>query len=157
MMKAAMYQLPDIRYQAIRRTPEELLKHLNSFSLDLKMSVGIWYFAPGGGRFHDRYVPDMTLEERIDYAAGMAKFGIKGIEAHFPSEVNAGNLHLYQKLERETGIKLIACGPDSFRDAACEFGTLSNPDKKVREAAQKTIIGALGLVRDAGCNSMGLW
>ena len=61
-----MYQLKDIRYQATRRTQEELVKHLNDFSLDLKMSVGIWYFAPGGGRFRERYVPDMTLEERID-------------------------------------------------------------------------------------------
>jgi len=152
-----MYQLRDIRYQAIRRTPEEQLKHLNDFSLDLKMSVGIWYFAPGGGRFHERYVPDMTIEERIDYAAGMAKYGIRGIEGHYPSEVNEENIHLYKKLEQETGIKLISCGPDSFREPQHEFGTLSHPDKKVREAAQRKIIGALKMVRDSGAFSMGLW
>lgn len=152
-----MYQLKDIRYQATRRTEQELVKHLNDFSLDLKMSVGIWYFAPGGGRFRERYVPDMTLEERIDYAAGMARHGIRGIEAHYPSEVNEGNLHLYKKLEAQTGIKLIACGPDSFRDPDHEFGTLSNPYQKHREKAQKTIIGALKMVKEAGCNTMGLW
>src|SRR5579862_7024414 len=157
LQRGNMYQLKDIRYQATRRTPEELVKHLNDFSLDLKMSVGIWYFAPGGGRFRERYVPDMTLEERIDYAAGMAKYGIKGIEAHYPSEVNEGNLGMYKKLEQQSGIKLIACGPDSFRDPDHEFGTLSNPNKKHREKAQKTIIGALNLVKEAGCNTMGLW
>jgi hypothetical protein len=47
-----MYTLADLRYQAQRRTQEELLAHLKSFSLDIKLTVGIWYFAPGGGRFH---------------------------------------------------------------------------------------------------------
>jgi xylose isomerase len=152
-----MYQLPDIRYQATRRTPEELVTHLNTFSLDLKMAVGIWYFAPGGGRFHDRYVPDMTIPERIDYAYQMAPYGIKGIEAHYPTEVNEENLHLYKKLEKDTGIKLIGLGPNIFWEKLFEFGTLSNPDKKKREAAQKTLIGALKMVQESGAGVMGLW
>ena len=98
-----MYTLTDLRYKARRRTPAELLQQLKSFSLDLKLSVGIWHFAPGGGRFHDRYVPDMSIPDRLQLAAEMAKFGIRGIEAHYPSEVNLGNLHLYQKLEKEAG------------------------------------------------------
>ena len=46
--------LLDLRPQAKRRTPEELVKHLQEFELDLKFSAGVWFFAPGGGRFHDR-------------------------------------------------------------------------------------------------------
>jgi xylose isomerase len=152
-----MYTLRDLRYQAKRRTPEELLKQLESFSLELKISVGIWYFAPGGGRFRERYVPDLSIGERLELAAQMAKYGVKGIEAHYPSEVNEDNLNLYKKLEKESGIRLLAMGPDSFRHPDCEFGSLSNPDRKKREAVQKSIIGALKLVKQAGCTHMGLW
>jgi xylose isomerase len=152
-----MYTLADLRYQAQRRTQEELLAHLKSFSLDIKLSVGIWYFAPGGGRFHDRYVPDLRIPQRLELAAEMARYGVKGIEAHYPSEVNEENLHLYKKLEQEAGVKLVGLGPDSFREKDGEFGTLSNPDKQKRERAQRTIIGALKLVKEAGATHMGLW
>ena len=37
-----MDTLTDLRYQSIRRSPEELLAHLKGFSLDLKLAVGIW-------------------------------------------------------------------------------------------------------------------
>ena len=152
-----MYTLTDLRYQSKRRTPAELLRQLQSFSLDLKLAVGIWYFSPGGGRFHDRYVPDLSIPDRLQLAAEMAKLGIRGIEAHYPSEVNPGNLHLYQKLEKEAGVKLVGIGPDSFRSPDCEFGTLSNPDKRNREKAQQTVIEALKLVKEAGATHMGLW
>jgi len=115
------------------------------------------YFAPGGGRFHDRYVPEMAIPQRLELAAEMAKYGVKGIEAHYPSEVNEENLHLYKKLEKEAGIRLVGLGPNSFRGKEREFGTLSNPDKAKREKAQKTIIGALKLVKEAGATHMGLW
>ena len=152
-----MDTLTDLRYQSIRRSPEELLAHLKGFSLDLKLTVGIWYFAPGGGRFHDRYVPDLTIPQRLELAAEMARFGVKGIEAHYPSEVNEENLHLYKKLENEAGVRLVGLGPDSFRGREFEFGTLSNPDRKRREQAQKDLIGALKLVKEAGATHMGLW
>jgi xylose isomerase len=110
-----MYTLADLRYQAQRRTQEELLVHLKSFSLDIKLSVGIWYFAPSGGRFHDRYVADLSIPQRLELAAEMARYGVTGIEAHYPSEVNDKNLHLYKQLEKEAGVRLVGLGPDSFR------------------------------------------
>ena len=33
------------------------LTDLKGFSLDLKLSVGTWHFAPGGGGFHDCCAP----------------------------------------------------------------------------------------------------
>ena len=132
-----MYSLADLRYQSQHRTPEELLAHLKSFSLDMKLTVGIWYFAPGGSRFHDRYVPDMSIPQRLELAAEMARYGVKGIEAHYPSEVNEENLHLYKKLEKEAGIRLVGIGPDSFRGKDGEFGTLSNPDPAKRKRRRR--------------------
>jgi xylose isomerase len=152
-----MYTLTDLRYQAVRRSPAELLAQLESFSLELKLTVGIWYFAPGGGRFHDRYVPDLTIPERLELAAEMSRYGVKGIEAHYPSEVNEENLHLYKKLEKDAGIRLVGMGPNSFWERAFEFGSLSNPDPGKRKEAQKGVIGALKLVKEAGATHMGLW
>jgi hypothetical protein len=41
----------------------------------------------------------------------MARLGLKGVEAHYPTEINEENLHLYQQLEKETGIRLVGIGP----------------------------------------------
>ena len=78
------------------------MRHLQSFRLDLKLTVGVWYFAPGGGRFHDRYVPEMAMADRLELAAGWTKFGVRGIEAHFPTEINDELWPLYKELADET-------------------------------------------------------
>ncbi len=147
----------DLRYQATRRSPEELLRHLKSFELDLRVSVGVWYFSPGGGRFHDRYVPNIPLEQRLEMAAGWAKWGVRGIEGHYPLEANEGNLHLYKKLEEQTGIRLTNVGPFIFYDPAFEFGSLSNPIKASRQKAYDTLVANLKFDQKAGCDHCGIW
>jgi len=47
--------LLDLRPQAVRRTPEQMVEHLKSFNLDLKFSAGIWFFSPSDSRFHEKY------------------------------------------------------------------------------------------------------
>ena len=147
----------DLRYQKERRSPEELLKHLQSFQLDLKFSVGVWYFRPGGGRFRERYVPDTTIEEKLEIAADMKKFGVQGIEAHYPAEVNFDNLHLYKKLEEETGIRLVGVPLSHFYDKDFEFGALSNPDPGIRKKALEIAVNGLKLVKEAGANCAISW
>jgi len=144
-------------YQKTRRTREQLIKHLKSFHLDLKVSVGIWYFAPGGGRFHERYVPEQTIAERLEVAAEMAKFGVRAIEAHYPSEANEENVHLYKRLEKQTGIKLIMAGPFIFYSKDYEFGSLSNPIEKHRAKAQQTLVNCLRFARAHGLSHVGIW
>jgi hypothetical protein len=84
------YQLKDLQYQRAACDPQVMLENLRQ-DLKLHVSVGIWYFTPGGGRFHDRFVPEASIEQRIDMAAEMAKFGVTGIEAHFPDEARGGS------------------------------------------------------------------
>ena len=152
-----MYKLRDLRYQKKIRTQEKLLKHLKEFNLDLKISVGIWYFTPAGGRFHDRYVPEATIEERLEMAGELTKYGVSGLEAHYPAEVNEDNLYLYKRLEKETGIKLIGVAFSHFFDKSFEFGSLSNPYKKYREKAIEIAIGGLKLVKNAGAHQAISW
>jgi xylose isomerase len=150
------HQLQDLRYQRAARKPEVMLENLQR-ELELKISVGIWYFTPGGGRFHDRFVPAASIEERLEMAAAMARLGVTGIEAHFPDEVNESNLHLYQQLEEQTGIRLVAIPFSHFFDKRFEFGSLSSTDPKVRERAIEVAVGGLRMVRDVGANVAISW
>ena len=147
----------DMSYQKKRPSREDLLKHLNSFSLDLKISVGIWYFAPGGGRFHENYIEPKNISERIEMAAEMAKFGVKAIEAHYPNEVNEENYHLYERLYEETGIVLQSCYPAIFFPKEFEFGSLSNPVKKYRQKAIDILVDCLKFARDKNLHHSGIW
>ena len=149
--------LRDLRYQKIYRDKEEMIKHLDNFSLSPEYSVGIWYFAPGGGRFHDRYVPSMTIEERINKLAEMKHLGIAGVEAHYPNEINEDNLHLYQNLEKETGIKVVGIPFAHFFDKKFEFGALSNPDHEVRKEAINIAVGGMKIAKELGTPNVISW
>ncbi|RKY67069.1 MAG: xylose isomerase [Candidatus Latescibacterota bacterium] len=149
--------LVDIRAQKQRRTPEQMVEHLKGFELDLKFSAGIWYFAPGGGRFHDRYIREMTIEERLEKAARLKDYGLQGLEAHYPSEINEGTLKLYQQLQRDTGIRLVTVVPNLFFEPQFEFGSLSSPIPKVRRAAIERTKRVLELNRDLDTDFALVW
>lgn len=151
------HELSDLRYQQTARSRQELSAHLRGFRLQPKTSVGIWYFTPAGGRFHDRYVPEATIEQRLEMAAEMSRLGVRGIEAHYPAEVNEGNLHLYRKLEQQAGIKLVAVPFSHFFDKDFEFGSLSSPYREAQEKAIEIAAGGLKLVREAGASVAISW
>ena len=147
----------DIRSQAKRRSKDELIKHLKEFSLDLKFSAGIWFIAPGGGRFHDRYTKDLTIPERLDILGELADYGLRGVEAHYPSEVNEDNWHYYEKLEKETGIKLVGFGPALFYEKEFEWGALSSPYEKVQAKAIDIFARALQFAKDTNTPHLIHW
>jgi xylose isomerase len=151
------YELRDLRYQQTVRDRHALIEHLRGFHLDLRFSVGVWYFTPSGGRFHDRYVPEASISDRLEMAADLARFGVRGIEAHYPAEVNEQNLGLYKKLEEQAGIRLAAVPFSHFFDPAFEFGSLSSPYKAARDKAVEIAVGGLKLVRDAGATVAISW
>jgi xylose isomerase len=147
----------DLRKQKIRRTPDEMIKHLKSFSLDLKFSAGVWYFAPGAIRFHDRYVKPMTMEERLEKVASLKKYGLAGIEAHYPNEVSEDNIDLFKKFAVDTGIKLITVIPNLFYESDFEFGSLSSPIERVRRKAIERTKTALRLNKDLDTEFAVVW
>src|SRR5262245_52826869 len=98
--------LHDLRPQAQHRSPDEMLAHLRDFNLDLKFSAGIWYFSPPGSRFHERYQPELSIEQRLEIAATLAAHGLRGIEAHYPNEINENNLDLWKKFSAHSGIRV---------------------------------------------------
>lgn len=149
--------LVDLRSQATVRSGDGLVSHLNQFKLDLKISAGVWFFAPGQIRFHEAYIPSMTIEERLNIAGELAEYGLCGIEAHYPNEVNEDNVHLYQKLEKETGIRLITVIPNLFWDEKFEFGSLSSPVPAARRAAIDRVIQTLRMNKALNTDFMVVW
>jgi xylose isomerase len=143
--EATLMPLIDLRPQTTRRDPAQMLAHLKSFELELKFSAGIWYFSPPASRFHAKYKPDLTIEQRLEIAAGLKDHGLSALEAHYPNEVNEQSLDLWKRFTRDTGIRLLTVIPLLFWDEQFEFGSLSNPLPGPRKAAIERTIAALRL------------
>ncbi|MBT8485091.1 MAG: TIM barrel protein [Phycisphaerales bacterium] len=149
--------LPDLRDQALVRDRDAMLRHLQTFELDLKFSAGIWFFSPPGSRFHERYQPERTIEERLAMAAPLADDGLAGIEAHYPNEISEDNLDLWRGFARDTGIRIITVIPLLFWDRDFEWGSLSNPDDAVRRRAIERTERALALNRELDTDFAVVW
>jgi len=149
--------LPDLRHQSRQRDPGDLLAHMRSFSLDLRFSAGIWFFSPAFSRFHSKYQPDLPIEARLDLAASLADYGLYGLEAHYPNEINHDNLDLWRSFSRDTGIRLITVIPLLFWDERFEWGSLSNPIAAHRDAAIERTIEALRLNRELDTDFAVVW
>jgi len=149
--------LPDLRSQARRRNPEELVQHLNGFELDLKFSAGIWYMSPMNTRFHDKYKQDIDIAERLDIAAGLVDYGLQGIEAHYPNEINDNNLELWKTFSANTGVKIVSVVPLLFYDPEFEFGSLCSPLPAARKKAIQRTIETLQLNQELGTDFAIVW
>jgi xylose isomerase len=150
------YSLPDLRYQKKAKDTTVMLTNLTK-DFRIKTSIGIWCFFPSGGRFHERYVNNASLEEKLEIAAKLSKIGVDGIEAHYPDEINEDNIHLYKKMCRDTGMKIIGIPFSHFFDKLFEFGSLSNPDLKIRRRAVEIAVGGLNLVKEVGASCAVSW
>ncbi|MEM1581574.1 MAG: TIM barrel protein [Candidatus Bathyarchaeia archaeon] len=153
--------LIDLRGQKIRRNKEEMLRHLKSFTLEPKFSIGVWYFYPSGGRFHEPYVEKGTIHDVLRRVATMYDREVVdstfGLEAHYPNEVNYELLDAYKSLQKETGIRLITVVPGLFYDRIFEFGSLSNPNEKVRKFAIQRTIETLQLAKEIDTEFVIIW
>ena len=149
--------LPDLRPQATRRTPEEMLKHLQTFELDLKFSAGVWFFSPPQSRFHDRYKPVIDIAARLDRAAKLKDYGLSAMEAHYPNEINEDNVDLWKQFSRDTGIRLLTVIPLLFWDADYEWGSLSSPIESIRCGAIERTRNALQLNKELDTDFAVVW
>jgi len=153
---------PSTKSQMTRRGPDAMLKHLKSFELELKFSAGVWFFFPGGGRFHDQYIEkpqcrDEWLKRVFDVAASVQQYGLVGLEAHYPNEVDEENIEQYIRFAKDTGIRLVTIIPNLFFDSSFEWGALSNPIPKVRRKAIDRAKKTLKLNKQIGTDFAIVW
>lgn len=122
-----------------------------------QFSIGVWYFSPMGSRFHDRYGHELDIEARLERIAPLRALGVVGVEAHYPAEINEGNLDLWRAFVRDTGIRLVTVIPGLFYDREFEFGALSSPLPAARGLAIQRTITALQMNRDLQTDFAVLW
>jgi xylose isomerase len=149
--------LIDLRGQAERRSPEDLIKHLEAFEMNLRFTAGIWFFSPSDSRFHGRYKQDVPLEQRFEIAASLKDYGLAALEAHYPNEVNEDNLQLWLDFQRDTGIRLLTVIPNLFYEPQFEFGALSNPIKEVRQVAIDRTKESLQMAKEVDADFSVMW
>ena len=149
--------LQDLRSQAKRRSADEWLDHMNRFTLDLRFSAGVWFFAKGGIRFHDAYGPPLGIAERLDIAAGLADYGLAGMEAHYPNEINGENLDLWKQFTDDTGIRVVTVVPNLFYQTQWEWGSLSNPNPETRQQAIERTKRTLELNKELDTDFAVVW
>ena len=147
----------DHRAQSLQLDHEELVKHMQTFELELKFSAGIWCFSPVGGRFHDRYVTALDIPARLDIAGKLGSRGLAGIEAHFPNEINEANLDMWKQFARDTGIRIVTVIPLLFFDADFEWGALSSPLPHIRQMAIERTKRALELNQELDTDFAVVW
>jgi len=81
----------------------------------------------------------MPIAGRLDVAAKLADYSLKGMEAHYPNEINEDNLDLWKQFSHDTGIRIITVVPNLFFEAQFEWGSLSSPIPEARrEAIERT-------------------
>lgn len=149
--------LADLRDQAVPRSAGEMLEHLRTFDLELKFSAGIWYFSPPSSRFHARYGPELDIERRLEVAASLAGDGLGALEAHYPNEIDEGNLDLWKSFAADTGIRVLTVIPLLFFDEQFEWGSLSSPIAEHRRAAIDRTRRALELNRELDTDFAVVW
>jgi xylose isomerase len=134
---------------------------LRTVDLNPTFSVGVWYFFPGGGRFHEAYIDPGSVPEALALLAELYDEGVVdsslGIEAHYPNEINTDLLDAYQRLEQDTGIHVITVIPNLFYERRFEFGSLSNPNDAVRRIAIERTTASLALNRTLDTEFQVVW
>jgi xylose isomerase len=150
----------DLRPQKVEPSREAMLRRLGS-ELVPRFSAGVWYFYPMGNRFHEAYVDRGTVEETLNRIKALRDDGYIeagfGVEAHYPNEVNWDNINLYKELQEETGIRLITAIPLLFYDRQFEFGSLSNPDQRVRKTAVDRLKDSLRINKELETDHCVVW
>lgn len=149
--------LQDLRAQATRQSPDDLVRHLEQFELVPRFSAGIWYFSPPNSRFHDKYQEDVPLEARLEVAESLGERGLAALEAHYPNEINEDNVAMWRAFSDSTGIRLLTVIPLLFWDREFEWGSLSSPISEVRHKAIERTKAALRLNKELETDFAVVW
>lgn len=150
----------DIRGQAKSLDRGKALERLTR-RLHPVFSAGVWFFFPGGIRFHEAYVEKRGVEDALQIVSEMHDEGLIdgdfGVEAHYPNEINYDNIDIYRELQRESGVKVVTVVPNLFYEKDFELGSLSNPNPERRKKALDRTIETLKLNKELDTEFMVVW
>ncbi len=124
--------------------------------MNLKISVGVWYMGSVYDRFvKDGYRKDVDIVNRIRAISEIEDVG--GIEIHYPTEINEGNIDEIRKVLDETGLKIVQLCPHLWVNPEWKYGAFSNPDSKIRREALKLAKHTVDIGREFKPEVMVYW
>jgi len=124
--------------------------------MDIKISVGVWYMGSVYDRFvRDGYRPQQDMVTRIKAISKIE--GASGIEIHYPTEINEGNIDDIRKVLNETGLKVVQFCPHLWVRPEWKYGAFSNPDPKIRKDALDLAKRAVDISREFKPEVMVYW
>ncbi len=124
--------------------------------MELRFSTGIWVLGPGYERFAPQgYRPARDVVELISYASRVRD--LKGLEFHYPSEINEANIGAIQKALADHGIRAAAIAPVLSQEPLWARGALSALDNDVRRRAVDRCKRAIDIARGVGANVLIIW
>lgn len=132
----------------------------------IKFSAGHWCageffdrFAPGGYNAND---PEFDGSEEAQIAR-IADAGIKGIEWHDMVFLHSDGARNQNRIDTIVGaMKQHSLTPTNMNfnlwsDPVYKFGSVTNPDPKIRQRAKDQVNEGIKIASEIGCESCGLW
>ncbi len=137
---------------------EQVWKALDSFRIELPS----WGFADTGTRFGKFHQPAAaaTIEEKFSDAAevnrvtGVCPTLALHVLWDFKGERSAAEV---TELAARTGIRAGSINPNLFQDQIYKFGSLGNPDPKIRETASQHILESIAIATTVNSRDISLW
>jgi L-rhamnose isomerase/sugar isomerase len=129
----------------------------------LQIEIPSWGFANTGTRFGKFLQPSAatTLEEKFSDAGEVHRYtGLcPTIALHVLWDLPRGrdSVGEVQRLERKYGVRAGSINPNVFQDQEYKFGSLGNPDRRVRERALSHILESIEIGKDLGSRDISLW
>jgi len=124
--------------------------------MEIKVSVGVWYMGSVADRFvREGYREQTDMVNRIKAISEIE--GVKGIEIHYPTEINEDNIDDIRKTLSETGLKVVQFCPHLWINPEWKYGAFSNPDPKIRKASMDLAKRAVDISREFEPEVMVYW
>ncbi len=121
-----------------------------------RFACGIWYFGACGDRFKkDGYREDIPLETRLELIGEIE--GLEGVEFHYPSELNENNVEHLLSVMKDLNLRVANVGPHLHGYIDFRFGSLTNPDERVRRKAIELVKRTVDTAKMANCDMTILW
>ncbi|MGE5569463.1 MAG: TIM barrel protein [Rhodospirillales bacterium] len=141
------------------KTDEIVFKALDSFQIELPS----WGFANTGTRFGKfiQAAAATSTEEKFSDAGQVHKFTgcCPSVAVHvlwdFPEGVRS--IGEVKAAAEKHGVRIGAINPNVFQDQIYKYGSLANPDPKVRQAALQHISDCIEISKATGSRDISLW
>lgn len=124
--------------------------------MGIRFSTGIWVFGAGIERFAPMgYKTIKTIADLINEAAKVED--LRGLEFHYPTEVDEENVKLIKDVLLSHNIKAVAIAPVLSQEAYWARGALSALDDNVRKKAVDRCRKSVDIAREIGAEILIIW